>query len=224
MSPRMVQPDSGVSDRADEVELVEGLRRRSEGCFVRLVERYHASMLRLAWLYCGNRSGAEDVVQEAWLGVLRGIDRFESRSSLKTWIFQIVINCAKKHRRADGRVIPFDATGNPEEEDEPAMPARMFQGQEGRRPGHFLARLPDWDPSAESRLVSEEGERIIRAAIADLPPRQAEVITLRDLEGLSPREACELLGLSPENQRVLLHRARARIRQAVAGYFERTPE
>jgi RNA polymerase sigma-70 factor (ECF subfamily) len=196
----------------DEVGLVAALRDGDEQAFARLVDQYHASMVRVARAYVATREAAEDVVQDAWLGVIKGLDRFEGRSSLKTWMFRIVINKAMTRGGRDARSVPFSSLAP----DEPAVdPDRFFES--GRWCGWWLSddalsRLPD-------RIVlAKESRAMIDAVIATLPPNQRLVITLRDVQGFSAEEACELLGLSEANQRVLLHRARTRVRTALEGY------
>lgn len=196
----------------DEVGLVASLREGDEQAFARLVDQYHASMVRVARAYVATREAAEDVVQDAWLGVINGLDRFESRSSLKTWMFRIVINKAMTRGGRDARSVPFSSLGP----DEPAVdPDRFFES--GRWCGWWLSddaltRLPD------RVALAKESRAMIDAVIATLPVSQRLVITLRDVQGFSAGEACELLGVSEANQRVLLHRARAKVRCALEGY------
>jgi RNA polymerase sigma-70 factor, ECF subfamily len=206
---------------AEEARLVTALRRGDEGAFAVLVERYHASLIRLATVYVRDRTVAEEVAQETWLGVVQGIDRFQGRSSLKTWIFRILTNTAKTRGEREGRTIPFAALGT-EAEDEPAVdPNRFLDASHPVWPGHWASPPESWDEIPERRLASEETLAEIRSAIAGLPALQAQVITLRDVEGWSSEEVCQLLGLSEVNQRVLLHRARSKVRRVLEGYLER---
>jgi RNA polymerase sigma-70 factor (ECF subfamily) len=206
---------------AEETRLVTALRRGDEGAFAVLVERYHASLIRLATVYVRDRTVAEEVAQETWLGVVQGIDRFQGRSSLKTWIFRILTNTAKTRGEREGRTIPFAALGT-EREDEPAVdPNRFLDASHPVWPGHWSSPPESWDEIPERRLASEETLAEIRSAIAGLPALQAQVITLRDVEGWSSEEVCQLLGLSEVNQRVLLHRARSKVRRVLEGYLER---
>jgi RNA polymerase sigma-70 factor (ECF subfamily) len=178
-----------------EQDLVEALRNGDEAAFEALVSRLHPQMLRIAAMYVPTRALAEEVVQEAWLGVLRGLDRFEARSSLRTWIFRILTNCAKTRGVRERRSIPFsDAWNAAAEPHEPSV-----------------------DPE---RFLSRETLDYVRRAIAALPPAQREVIALRDIEGWSADEVCQSLKISDANQRVLLHRARARVRNALEAYFK----
>lgn len=196
---------------------MDRLRGGDESAFVALVDRYSGSMLRLASLYANDPAVAEDVVQETWLGVLRGIRRFEGRSSLRTWIFHILLNRARTRRRRDGRLIPFSSyferSGRTYE---PAVDPDLFlPADHPQWPGHWRLAPESWDGSPEARLIAAETSTRIERVVADLPPAQREVITLRDIEGWSAKEVCRALRITASNQRVLLHRARARVRRAL---------
>ena len=206
----------------DDAALVASLRAGDESAFIALVEQHHASMVRLAMLYVPDRAAAEDVVQETWLGVLRGLGRFEGRSSLKTWIFHILLNRAKTRAQRDGRTVPFSAAWNPDAEpDEPAVdPARFRRSDPWQC--HWASPPRSWDQAPEERLLSKETRERIEAAVAALPPAQREVITLRDIEGWTSDEVCHTLRISDTNQRVLLHRARSRVRSALDTYLTGT--
>ena len=201
-------------DEARNDPLVERLRNGDEAAFAELVARYHRPMLRLASIFVRDRALAEEVVQETWLGVIRGIDRFEERSSLKTWIFRILTNTAKTRAEREGRTVPFSAVLDPRDEDEPSVDPDRFAGA-----GHWTSPPRSWDEVPEQRMLSAETRDKIAEAIEGLPPSQREVITLRDVEGWSAEEVCNVLGLSETNQRVLLHRARTKVRKALARYF-----
>jgi RNA polymerase sigma-70 factor (ECF subfamily) len=162
----------------------------------------------------GSRAVAEEVVQEAWVGVLKGIGSFEGRSTLKTWIFRILTNIAKTRGQREGRTIPFSALAA---DDEPAVDPDRFQGPEDRSPGHWASPPRGWGP--EERLLGSETREVIDAAIAELPPSQAIVITMRDVDGFTSEETCNALDISETNQRVLLHRARSKVRQALEDYL-----
>jgi RNA polymerase sigma-70 factor (ECF subfamily) len=159
---------------------------------------------------------AEDVVQETWLAIIRGIDRFEGRSSLQTWAYRILVNLAKDHGVKDSRTIAWSSLA-PEDFGPTVDPSR-FQGPDDPQPGHWR-RFPMAWPSAETGVVSREVRPIIEAALADLPHRQRVVITLRDVEGYSSEEVCSILEISAANQRVLLHRARAAVRSRLEAYY-----
>jgi RNA polymerase sigma-70 factor, ECF subfamily len=197
-----------------ETSVIEALRAGDEATFTRLVREYGASMLRVARLYVGSRAVAEEVVQEAWVGVLKGIGSFEGRSTLKTWIFRILTNIAKTRGQREGRTIPFSALAA---DDEPAVDPDRFQGPEDRSPGHWASPPRGWGP--EERLLGSETREVIDAAIAELPPSQAIVITMRDVDGFTSEETCNALDISETNQRVLLHRARSKVRQALEDYL-----
>ena len=176
------------------------------------MDKYGPSLLRLAQLYVPSRAIAEEVVQETWLAVLTGVERFEGRSSLKTWLFRILTNKAKTRGQREARILPFSALAADGDEDQTAVPVERFAR------GGAWATPPRGVP--EERLLAAETRAHIEEAIAALPPNQRAVITLRDVEGLSADEACNVLGLSETNQRVLLHRARAKVRAALERYLE----
>lgn len=179
-----------------------------------LVERYHASFLRVAQMYVSTPSVAEEVAQEAWLGILAGIERFEKRSSLKTWMFRILTNIAKTRGVREKRSIPFSSLQP--EGDEPAVDPERFAG------GAWAQAPSQWGENPEERLLGAETQRLILQAIEKLPPAQRAVITMRDVAGLSAEEACSALDVSETNQRVLLHRARSKVRAAIESHLEPT--
>jgi RNA polymerase sigma-70 factor (ECF subfamily) len=198
----------------DEERLCHALLSGDEDAFVALVEQYHSSLMRLAMAYVKNRAVAEEVVQETWLGVLRGLERFERRSSLKTWIFRILVNTAKTRYAREAGSVPFSSLGDgADDRAEPSVEADRFSGGRWRSPTRA------WDEIPESRLLSQETCGVIDEAISSLPRTQADVITLRDVGGWSSREVCALLGISEGNQRVLLHRARSKVRAALERYL-----
>lgn len=190
----------------DEMQLVEALRAGDERVFEQLIRMYQGTLLRVAQMYVSSRSVAEEVVQETWLAVLNGIDRFEGRSSLKTWIFRILANRAKTRAQSEGRTIPFSSLGD----SEPAVEPDRFDR------GHWAALPDDWP---EERLLGDETMSVIDGAIEGLPPMQRAVISLRDVQGWSAEEVRNVLELSETNQRVLLHRARSKVRGALEEYL-----
>lgn len=192
------------------------LRARDERAFAWLVRRHHQALTRYARVYVRDAAAAEEAVQETWIGVIRGIDRFEGRSSLKTWIFQILANRARTKGQREARSIPFSAlTAQELDDDEPAVAADRFLAADGLRgSGHWSVPPEAWNAPEDHLLRAETGE-VIEAAIARLPPVQREVITLRDIAGLDGAEVCAVMGLTDGNQRVLLHRARSRVRRAL---------
>jgi RNA polymerase sigma-70 factor (ECF subfamily) len=205
----------------EEQLLVQALRERDEAAFELVLDRHYSAMLRTAMIYVGSRARAEEVVQETWLAVLGGIGRFDGRSSLKTWIFRILVNRAKTSATRDARVIPLSSLGQGNEDVDGGGTPYPADPLHGCRPdveplfcgSAAMARNPeDW-------LLSEELGEHIEAAIETLPPQQREVIVLRDVEGWAPDEVCNMLGISESNQRVLLHRARVKVRDALAPYL-----
>jgi RNA polymerase sigma-70 factor (ECF subfamily) len=205
---------------AEEVALVVALRRGDEKAFSTLIDMYHSAMLRLALSYVATREQAEDVVQETWLGVVNGIDRFEGRSSLKTWIFRILVNRAKTKGVREHRSVPFsslEGAGAGDEREPSVDPSRFQEG--GRWAGYWSAPPESWEGIPEDRLVSAETRAVVDAAIARLPEMQRAVVTLRDVRGFSSQEVCEVLGLTEANQRVLLHRARSKLRARLEEYL-----
>ncbi|MGH2557448.1 MAG: RNA polymerase sigma factor [Thermomicrobiales bacterium] len=206
--------------REDDAHLVAGLRAGDEAAFAALIDRYQASLVRLAMIYVPNRPAAEDVVQETWLGVLQGIGRFEARSSLKTWLFRILVNRAKRRGAREHRSIPFSVAWSADaDQGEAAVEPDHFLPPGHRLAGHWTSRPTSWEDLPEERLVSREARARIDEVIAGLPPSQREVITLRDVEGWGSAEVCNALGISETNQRVLLHRARSKVRRALEHYL-----
>jgi RNA polymerase sigma-70 factor (ECF subfamily) len=203
-------------DQRDD-ELVAALRAGDEAAFARIIREWHGSMLRVAQIFVPSRSVAEEVVADTWLRVLGALDRFEGRSSLKTWVFRILVNTAKTRAQREGRVLPFSALNDPGRIPEAAVDADRFRPEDDPRfPGHWAVpprELP------EERLLAGETREVIAAAIDELPATQAAVIRLRDIEGWSAEEVRNALDISDVNQRVLLHRARSKVRQALEDYL-----
>lgn len=185
---------------ADELGLLDRLRAGDEDTFAALVRRHQTGMVRLALAYVPNRAVAEEVVQEAWLGMLRGIDRFEGRSSLKTWLYRIVVNRARSTGERERRVTPLDLTGS-------ADTVERFAPD-----GAWADPPVPWTEQVEERLTAAALRGRVHTCLETLPTSQREVVTLRDIDGLSASETCEVLGISEANQRVLLHRGRSRLR------------
>lgn len=204
----------------DESELIRLLRAGDEAAFVTLVERYNAGMIRIARIYVHDPSMAEEVAQEAWLGVLHGLDGFQARSSLKTWIFRIVLNCARTRAAREQRSIPFSAAGEALIEGaEPAVDSSRFHGPDDPYHGGWVSFPPSWGQAPEQRVLSGEVRRLIGAAIDQLPPAQREVVIMRDVQGWTAEEVCQVMHVSESNQRVLLHRGRSKLRCALAHYL-----
>lgn len=190
-----------VPPNADEAGLIRRLRGGDEEAFATLVDLHHAAMVRLARGYVRSRAVAEEVAQEAWLGLLRGIDGFEERSSLRTWLFRIVVNRAISTGLHERRHLPVD-------DDELEDDSGRFS-----KDGWWVTPPAHWADEAIDRITAPKLAARLRQLIDDLPPGQGQVVTLRDVEGLSSVEVCDILGISQANQRVLLHRGRARLRR-----------
>lgn len=214
-------PGPAAVDFTDDGMLVGALRQGDDSAFAWLLDRYDGSLRRLARNYVATPEVADEVVQETWLAVIQGIDRFEQRSTVKTWLFRILMNVARSRGVREHRSIPFaSVAGALDEGADPAVDPERFQPPGARHPGHWAAPPTPWDEEPEERLLSQETLAVVAAAIEKLPPAQREVITLRDLEGWTSVEVCNALDLSETNQRVLLHRARSRVRQALESHFE----
>jgi RNA polymerase sigma-70 factor, ECF subfamily len=196
----------------DDTVLLSRLRAGDERAFEMLVAKHNGALRRVARTFVRTDSAVDDVVQETWLGVVRGLDAFEERSSLRTWIFSILVNQARTRAVRDARSLPFSAL---EQDDAPAVDPAAF-GADGR----WSSAPPRLDGDPESGLLSAELRRHLLEAVDTLSPDQRAVITLRDLVGLPAAEVCDLLDLSEGNQRVLLHRARSRVRTALAPLVE----
>jgi RNA polymerase sigma-70 factor (ECF subfamily) len=213
---------TAISAHEDEQRLIDALRMGDETAFETLIDRYHNSLLRLAMLYVPTRAIAEDVVQETWLGVLQGLARFEGRSSLKTWIFRILTNRARTRGQRESRSVAFsDLAAAEASTGEPTVDADQFWPPDHPAWANVWVSYPrNWSELPEDRLLSRETLARVQAAIAALPPSQREVITLRDVDGWSAEEVCNVLEISESNQRVLLHRARAKVRREVEQYLD----
>ena len=201
------------ADRGDSA-LLDALRSGDDRAFGWLVDSHHDALLRIAQLYVRERSVAEEVVQETWLAVLEGIDRFEGRSSLKTWIYRILTNRAKSRAHREHRQLPFSALSD----DEPEVDeARFLPIDDPKFPQQWAAPPRSWP---HERILARETVEQLRNAVAQLPAAQQVIVGLRDIDGWSADEVCMALEISPGNQRVLLHRARSRLRNALEDYFE----
>jgi RNA polymerase sigma-70 factor (ECF subfamily) len=198
------------SRRRDESALIASLRAGDEQAFMQLVEEYTPGMRRLALTFVRTPALADDVVQEAWLGVLKGLDRFEGRSSLRTWIYTIVANIARTRAVREARTVPLSSLAPEDADDgEPSVDPDRFVAE-----GHWSRPIEPW-----RRVLDAEARGVIDSAIANLPPLQAQVIQLRDIEGWSSEEVRNVLQISETNQRVLLHRARSKVRAALEDYL-----
>jgi RNA polymerase sigma-70 factor (ECF subfamily) len=201
-------------DLPPETDLVAALRAGDEPTFAALVDAWSPGLLRTAQSFVAGQHAAEDVVQETWLAVLRGLDRFEGRAALRTWTYQILVNIARARYQRDARLIPSESlTGTGSTVD----PSR-FRGTDDPYPGHWRT-VPEAWPTPEASALDAETGRTLEEALQRLPARQRIVITLRDVEGYGSDEVCQILGITLENQRVLLHRARAAVRAALAARY-----
>jgi RNA polymerase sigma-70 factor, ECF subfamily len=203
----------------DEAELLARLRDKDERAFHQLVTRHDRAMRRLARSYVQTVAAADDVVQETWLAVIRGLAQFEGRSSLKTWIFRILVNRAQTRGARERRLVPFSALANETEDEGRVVDADRFLPTGHPVAGYWSVVPTRFFELPEERLLADEATRLIAQAIRGLPERQRRVIELRDVEGWGPEEVCESLGLSQGNQRVLLHRARSAVRAVLEEYF-----
>ncbi len=203
-------------DYSDDPTLVEALRRRDEAAFVWLLDQYDGSLRRVALSFVPSSAVADEVVQETWLGVVRGIGGFEGRSSVKTWIFRILMNIGRTKGERERRTVPF---ATEPEDDAPSFSPDRFRRPPTPYPRHWAEPPEPWDEQPAEVLLSSETLGLVRQAIAQLPPSQQAVMRLRDMDGWTSSEVCELLEVTEANQRVLLHRARARVRQALEDYF-----
>ena len=211
----MPRPIAHGEDQA----LVAALCRGDADAFATLVDRHSPAMIRVAMAYVPTRAAAEEAVQEAWIGVMRGIDGFEGRASLKTWIFRILTNVAMRSGARERRSMPFSALAEAENSGEPSVdPDRFLPAGHELFPGHWTIMPARW-PTPEEVLLAGETRKVITAAIAELPAAQRTVIALRDVEGWTSEEVCEALEISAGNQRILLHRARSRVRNAIESYY-----
>lgn len=210
-------PDGRVGREAEELA---ALRRGDQSAFMTLVRRLHPSMVRVATSYVSSREVGEEVAQDTWVAVLEELDRFEGRSSLRTWIFRILTNQAKTRGSRERRSTPFSALAIQREAEDSPTPPEYFLDAGHRWAGHWAVPVHSWELPEEHLLSSELG-RLIRQAVDALPPAQRAVVVLRDGQSLSAHEVCDLLGISEANQRVLLHRGRLRVREAIGEYAER---
>lgn len=217
-SPRRVASavEEGSEDR-EETRLLSALRAGDERALSEFGARFHGSLKRVARSFGASEAVAEEIVQETWLAVLEGLDGFEGRSSFRGWLFGILKNQARRRAARERRSVPFSSLAGDDEPGEPVVPSERFQGVDGCWPNHWAAAPRPWEDGPQ-RLASLEAREQLRGAIAGLPPRQRVVIALRDVEGLTSDEVCEVLEISEGNQRVLLHRGRVAVRNVLEEY------
>ena len=223
-APNLTHPGSvGSKTALKEPELVQALRNGDETAFSSLMDQYHSRLMRVARTFVSSQAVAEEVVQETWLAVLEGIDRFEGRSSLKTWIFQILTNRAKSRGQREHRYVPFSDVSSPfGQEEDHAIEPEQFHAT-GPLKGHWAISPTTWDEDTPERLLlSKESLLHIEKAIQALPTIQRQIMILRDIEGIDSEEICNIFQITPTNQRVLLHRARSKVRMALGQYLQET--
>jgi RNA polymerase sigma-70 factor, ECF subfamily len=208
----------GPTRWTEDEQIVASLRAGNERAFRELYRRHYPAMRRVARTYVESDAVAEEIVQETWVGILTGIRRFQGRSALGTWMFSILINQAKTHSTRERRALPFSSI-TPAGGDERAVDADRFQKDDEAWPGHWATPPRPWQ-KPDRRVLSLEARELLKDALSELPDRQRLIVGLRDVDGLSSVEVCGLLGLSRENERVLLHRGRARLRAALEAYVE----
>jgi RNA polymerase sigma-70 factor (ECF subfamily) len=200
-----------------DAELVARLRDRDEAAFVLVVDRWSPGMLRLARSFVATPDSAAECVQDAWLAVIEGIGRFEGRSALRTWVYRILVNTAKRRGTREGRSVPWSSVGP---QDGRTVDPDRFQGPGEPYPGHWRELPAPW-PTPEDATLAAETRAVVATAVADLPERQRVVLTLRDVQGYDSAEVCSILEITPTYQRVLLHRARAYVRGRLEDYNAR---
>ena len=207
------KPSGRFHSHGDDDALITGLQKGDARAFSEVVEQWSGMMLRLALSHVKNRAIAEEVVQDAWLTVLRSLNRFERRSSLRTWVLGIVVNCARSRARRERRAVPVSSEAAPAVDQ-----ARFLPPNHPRWPHHWAAEPTQWR-TPEAELLAGETRKVMREAIEALPSAHREVLVLRDIEGLPAAEVCNILALTDTHQRVLLHRARSRVRHALERYL-----
>ncbi len=204
-----------------DADLLSALREGDENAFEALVADFHSALMRTAVMYVRDPAAAEDVVQETWIGLLESIDRFEGRCSIKTWLFRILFNKAQNRAAKDRRLVPFATLAAQESSSQWSSvdPASFHRDANSPLNGHWVEPPPAWKTSPEQILLDKEAMAAVKQAIGELPPAQGTVMLMRDVEGLSSKEVCNALQITATNQRVLLHRARTKVRQALAARF-----
>lgn len=206
---------SSDPDPSAEAMLIDRLRAGDEAAFAELVKTLQGSLLRLARTFVSDAGVAQEVVQDTWMGVLKGLPAFEGRSSLKTWIFRILANRARTRGARDGRMVNFSAL-------EDGEGGQSFLEERFSKDGRWAHPPSMWEEQdPEDILLRRELVTVMREAIAKLPAAQRAVVTLRDMEGVDPAEVCNILAITETNQRVLLHRARTQVRRALEVHMKR---
>lgn len=211
---------AGQPNWTDDDVLVPALLSGDDAAFAWLLDTYSAPLRRLARQHVATDAHADEVVQETWLAVITGLPRFERRSSLRTWLYRVLLNVARSKGVREHRSLPFSSVGDPGAADEPILAPDRFRGAGDEWPGWWAIEPESWAPRPELQVGRNETLGVVAAALETLPPNQREVITLRDVLGWSAAEVCQALDVTDVHQRVLLHRARARVRAAVEAHLE----
>ena len=213
------------ADDAAEQAMLARLKARDEGAFNELVRAWSPIMMRVARGFVSTDASAQEVVQEAWLGVIRGLGTFEGRSSLRTWVFRILMNIAKTRGVKEHRITPLSSLAGDDDVGRTVDPSRFRPDDDPRYPGNWTpaGRPQRWGDDPESGVLRGEIRTLLSVTVEALPDRQREVVVLRDVHGFDSDEVCSLLGVTPENQRVLLHRGRAKVRAALEQYYVKEP-
>ncbi len=220
MSGHASAPAVGCDTRSSDAELTDAIRAGDEPAFASLVARHHTRLVRTAQRFVRDAAAAEDVAQDTWMGFLGSLDRFEGRCSVSTWLLRILFHKAKSRASRDAKLVPFStfASEDPSYDSVSADPSRFANGCDSLTPD-LCMEYPTWRSDPEQILLDKEAHTTVRRAIADLPTALATVIDLRDVQGFTAKEVCDALGLTQANQRVLLHRARSRVRAALSKHF-----
>jgi RNA polymerase sigma-70 factor (ECF subfamily) len=216
----MTAERAAATASADETPVLERLRAGDEAAFAALIDMHHAALVRLARTYVHDSALVEEIAQDTWIGFLESLPRFEGRASIKTWLFRILMNVLRSRLRKESHTIPFSALFDPDSPDDPAVdPGRFERRWFSWRRGEWTSPPSRWGSQPEEQALGAETRAVVHAAVAELPPGQREVITLRDIDGFSAEEVCNLLGISDTNQRVLLHRGRSKVRRALEAHM-----
>jgi RNA polymerase sigma-70 factor, ECF subfamily len=212
--------DQAETDRSEDAALVARLREGDESAFVHVVDAWSPTMLRVARMFVSTDASAQEIVQEAWLAVVRGLDRFEGRSSLRTWVFRILTNLGKTRGVKEARAVPLSSLSSGVSTG-PTVDSNRFRGADDEWPQHWtpVGSPRAWSPSPEDEALAGEIRGEVASALQDLPERQRTVVSLRDVHGMSADEVCIALEISAANQRVLLHRGQARLRETLEDYY-----
>ncbi|WP_410667795.1 RNA polymerase sigma factor [Amycolatopsis sp. cmx-4-68] len=211
----------GAPPLPSDTELIARLKSGDESAYALLLDAWSGKLLRLARCFVSTNDSAHELVQDTWLAVLRGIGNFEGRSSLKTWVFRILVNAAKRRSTQERRTVPWSSVARAEDAGPTVDPSR-FRGPTDPYPGDWWAYPATW-PTPEQEAMATEIRNEVASALTELPERQQIVLTLRDVEGHTSEEVCAMLEISASNQRVLLHRARAAVRKRLEDYFSPAP-